>query len=95
LFIEYNFFKLRIYPNPTTGELRIEVAGQARNDVVNVEIFDVFGRQMSQISRHCGLDPQPKSHISNQIDISHLPAGVYFVKIRTEAGEVVKKVVKE
>ena len=86
---------LQVYPNPTTGELRIEVAGQARNDVVNVAIFDVFGRQMSQISRHCGLDPQPKSHISNQIDISHLPAGVYFVKIRTEAGEVVRKVVKE
>jgi len=33
--------------------------------------------------------------IINSIDISHLSAGIYFVKIRTEAGEVVKKVVKE
>ena len=88
-------YELRIYPNPTTGELRIEVADQARNDVINVEIFDIYGRQMSQISHHCGLDPQPKSHISNQIDIAHLPAGIYFVKIITEAGEVVRKVVKE
>jgi hypothetical protein len=28
------------------------------------------------------------------MDISGLPAGIYFVKIRTEAGEVVKKVIK-
>ena len=37
-------YDLQVYPNPTTGELRMEVAGQARNDVVNVEIFNVFGR---------------------------------------------------
>jgi hypothetical protein len=36
-----------------------------------------------------------KSQISNQIDISHLPAGIYFVKIRTETGEEIKKVVKQ
>ncbi|MDR2970724.1 MAG: T9SS type A sorting domain-containing protein [Bacteroidales bacterium] len=29
------------------------------------------------------------------MNISHLPAGLYFVKIITEQGEVVKKVVKQ
>ena len=39
---------------------------------------------------------QPKFCPHRQkIDISHLSAGVYFVKITTEAGQVVKKVVKE
>ena len=91
--------EFRVYPNPTTGELRIE-NGEWRKEngewrmekgewrIENIEIFDVFSRKLSQISNL-------KSQISNQIDISHLPAGIYFVKIRTETGEVVKKVVKE
>jgi len=29
------------------------------------------------------------------IDISQLPVGIYFVKMETELGEVVKKVIKE
>jgi len=29
------------------------------------------------------------------IDISHLPAGVYFVKVATEQGEITKKIVKQ
>jgi hypothetical protein len=33
--------------------------------------------------------------MENAIDISHLPAGIYFVKIFTEVGEVTRKVLKE
>jgi hypothetical protein len=39
-----------VYPNPTTGELRIEGAGQVRNDsklqIINVEVLDVYGRKL-------------------------------------------------
>jgi hypothetical protein len=31
----------------------------------------------------------------NTIDISYLSAGIYFLKICTEAGELVKKILKE
>jgi hypothetical protein len=50
-----------------------------------VEVFDISGRRIL----HSPLS------ILNSIDISHLPAGLYFVKIITESGEVVRKVVKE
>ena len=76
--------KIRVYPNPTTGELRIE-NGELK--INNVEIFDVYGRKIS--SHH--LIPSSSHHL----DISHLPTGLYFVKIATEQGAVVKKVVKE
>ena len=79
---------ISIYPNPTTGELTIEIAGQARNDVASVEIFDMFGKTL--LSNH--LITSSSHHL---INISHLSAGIYFVKIRTEVGEVIKKVVKE
>jgi hypothetical protein len=82
--------EITIYPNPTTGKLSIEVVDQANNDnklrIENVEIFDVYGRTV--LSHTAYLTPHPA------IDISHLPAGLYFVKITTDSGEVAKKVVK-
>ena len=78
---------LRIYPNPTTGELRIE-NGELR--IENVEIFDIYGRKQSHVSRvTCHETGEAR------INISHLSAGIYFLRIHTEAGEVVRKVVKE
>jgi hypothetical protein len=53
----------------------------------NVEIYDVMGRK---VLLHTALHTPHTT-----IDVSHLPAGIYFVKLRTEAGEVVRKVVKE
>ena len=79
---------IEVYPNPTTGELIVGIAGQARNDIQNVEIFDVYGGKVS--SHH--LITSSSNHL---INISHLPTGTYFVKIVTEQGEVVRKVVKQ
>jgi hypothetical protein len=71
---------INVYPNPTTGKLRIE--GEELR-IENVVAYDVFGK-IQKIEK-----------LKNAIDISHLSTGIYFVKIRTEAGEVVKKVLKE
>jgi len=76
---------ITLHPNPTTGELRIE-NGELR--IENVEIFDVYGRKVS--SHH--IIPTSSNHL---INISHLPVGIYFVRISTEKGEVVKKIVKQ
>ena len=73
---------LRIFPNPTTGEFRIE-NGELK--IENVEIFDVMGQSV-------GANLRVRS--DNTINISHLPTGVYFVKITTETGVVTKKVIK-
>ena len=73
------------------------IAGQARNDIRSVEVFDVYGRKVS--SHH--LTP-PTSHLLPQtssyhqkINISHINSGIYFVMISTEACEDVKKIVKQ
>ena len=75
-----------VYPNPTTGELRIE-NGELR--IENVEVFDIYGRKQKAESRK-----GEKENGEMVMDISELAVGVYFVKIYTESGEVVKKVVK-
>ena len=80
--------KLQIYPNPTIGELRIE-SGELK--IGNVEIFDVYGRNVGANTQFRPENP------GNEIllNISHLSVGFYFVKINTEVGQVIKKVLKE
>ena len=75
---------IRIYPNPTTGKLKIENGELRIEDIV---IFDISGRKQ-KIERE-------KGERKVLIDISELPVGVYFLRIKTEQGKVVKKVVKE
>jgi hypothetical protein len=82
--LEDVFENITLIPNPTTGELHVICHASL---VTNIEIFDVYGRKQSHLSRVTCHE--------NKIDISHLSAGVYFVKITTESGEVVKKVIKK
>jgi len=96
-----NVPEISIYPNPTTGELRITNIPRWRGQGVeeltmnneqliinNVGVYDVYGRKQKIIINY-------QLSIVNSINISHLPAGIYFVKITTNLGEVVKKVVKQ
>jgi len=76
-------YELRVYPNPTTGQLTIE-NGELK--IVNVEIYDVYGRK--QKSRKA-------EEQKIVIYISDLANGVYFLKISTEKGTVVQKIVKQ
>ena len=82
-----DFFKssnLSAFPNPTKGRLRIE-SNEAK--IESVEVFDIYGRKLlallSPIFSDC------------TIDISHLSAGIYFVRVSTDTGVVIKKVLKE
>ncbi|MCL2289197.1 MAG: T9SS type A sorting domain-containing protein [Bacteroidetes bacterium] len=81
---DLEFINIKIYPSPTSGELRIE-SGELR--VSNVEMLDVFGRKV--------LSSVSLSSPESVIDVSHLQAGIYFVRISSDIGQVVKKVVKQ
>jgi len=81
---------IKIHPNPTTGELTITYSPPAGawGGINNVEVFDIYGKkyECTMARRHEG---------ETLIDISHLSAGIYFIKVKTDAGEVVKKTVKQ
>jgi len=75
---------ISVYPNPTTGPLTMDNGQWTIN---HVEIFDVYGKkQFSIVNSQLSIE---------KIDISSLPAGVYFIKIATEQGTITKKVVKQ
>ena len=80
-----NNFDIQVYPNPAKNELRVT---SYELQVTNVEVFDVYGRKQKAESR------KQKAESEMVLDISHLSAGVYFIRISTEKGVVNKKVVK-
>ena len=74
---------INIYPNPVEEELII--ATEVR--VEEISIYDVYGRTTTVY----GLQTTDFVH---SIDVADLEAGVYFVNIKTENGNVVKRFVK-
>jgi len=78
---EITNYELRIYPNPTTGELTID---NGQLTINNVEVFDIYGRKVVE----------PSLMVLWSYDLTVLQSGIYFVRITTEQGVLVKKVVK-
>ena len=77
-----HYIQVEFYPNPTTDYLNI--SSEAR--IQSVELYDVSGRliRMNLVN-----------DVAVRQDIAHLPNGVYILKIKTEKGVVVGKMVKE
>jgi hypothetical protein len=76
-----------IYPNPATEELRIT---NYELRIENVEIYDIYGRNVGT-NLHVCSDTD-----GVVINVSHLPAGIYFIKIIDESQQIViEKFVKQ
>ena len=71
---------LNIYPNPVNDRLYIETLTQTQT----IEIYDVYGRQQLVVSGQ-----------QSAVSVANLNSGIYFVKVVTENGEVVKRFVKK
>jgi len=71
---------VKIYPNPVKEVLRIESGGLKIN---KLKIIDLSGRIIQQ-----------SDGSTNQINVSSLPQGIYFIMIETEKGFVTKKFIK-
>ena len=83
-----------IYPNPAQHTLYIESA----EEVEQVSVYDISGRMLTStvIARSTGEERGSTTWQSpTNIDISHLANGIYLVKVKTAAGETVKKIVKQ
>jgi hypothetical protein len=68
------------YPNPVFNILHIETDNT--NSIPEVKIYSMQGTLMMTAK-------------GNQINVSSLLRGMYIVKISTEVGQVVRKVLKE
>jgi hypothetical protein len=71
---------LKLYPNPTSGQLSIEAV-----DMTLVSVYDLVGQCVMQKSAENG---------QLNLDMGQLQNGIYFVKVNTANGSVVQRVVK-
>lgn len=71
-----------VYPNPTKNIVTIS----AKNNLKSVSLFDVQGRL---------LQTAHESKKTTTLDLSNRSNGNYFLKITTEKGSTVEKVIKE
>ncbi|MGB0974218.1 MAG: T9SS type A sorting domain-containing protein [Flavobacteriaceae bacterium] len=72
---------IQLYPNPTSNLFAIK----GLQKKASVSIYGING----------SLVFEDNNYISNAIDVSHLSSGVYFIKMTTENGELIKKLVKQ
>ena len=81
--IEEMTTSLSVYPNPVSDRLYIET----ETEVEEVIVYDIFGR------RQVTETPSRQGNVT--VDVSSLSNGVYFVKVVTENGEIVKRFIKK
>jgi trimeric autotransporter adhesin len=78
---------LSIYPNPTGGEIFINISSSVGNvKDWNLQITDVLGR---------AVYTRQSLNYSNDIDLSNLPSGVYFITVINNVARAVFPVVKQ
>ena len=80
---------ISIYPNPTTGEFRIDFNDTWQGDV-NCKITDIFGRSV-----YTNVLDNKSSNSSHQVDIRDSNDGVYLVQLVQGDKKTMKKIIKE
>ena len=76
-----NASKAIIYPNPVHDTLYVEVPNE---DITQIELYNLSGKKVLSYINN-----------TNQIKVTNLASGAYLLKIYTETGVVVKKIVKK
>jgi len=76
---------LKIYPNPARDYLIIELNDTNRSKL-RIEVFNSSGLRVIQ--------PVELNALNHQLDIKLLQTGIYFVRIETDKGFIVKRFIK-
>lgn len=77
---EKELSKLKIYPNPSKGEIKIELSN-SNSGSYSVSVFDVFGSQIMELKMESNFE---------LIDLKNYSSGVYFVQLSND-NEVVSR----
>jgi hypothetical protein len=76
-----NLTGLSLYPNPVTNVLNIK---QGNQELLTIEVINVLGESLLSVNG-----------TNNQVDVSSLTAGVYFLKVTSKHGQHVEQFVKK
>jgi len=80
-FLEKN--NIQLFPNPTTHLLNVKLENPQH---VALEVFDIYGKKVFEQAEHFNSD--------FQLPIEQLSEGVYFLKVKMDGAEVIRKFIK-
>ena len=81
--------EIRIFPNPTRGQVTIQAGDLPGNEQMRLRILDIQGRELRKGNQFIA------PHGSLQIDVRDLPEGVYLIEATSSQYRKVFKLVKE
>jgi hypothetical protein len=77
---------IRIYPNPTRGELSVEVSGPGNDETVDYQLFSQTGLL---------LDTKRKNGFQFTVDMERYPGGMYILRLMIKGKISQWKILKE
>ena len=77
---EQSLLNVKLYPNPTSGQLSIEAG-----EMTSVSVYDLVGQCLMQM---------PAKDGQATLDMSPLQNGIYLIKVSTANGSMMQRVVK-
>lgn len=72
---------IKIFPNPVSDFLNISF----NEKIINATIYDIEGREILSF----------KSDNITLIDLKNLTDGIYYINLKTDDGEIIKKIIKK
>ena len=75
--------QVKLYPNPASDRIYFDL-GELQNDLTNINIFNVMGQNI-----------WTEKSVNNEINVSNLPNGLFFIELQFGDKRLIKKVIKE
>ncbi len=82
--------RLKIFPNPVIDQVTITVAGMPRKGIAKYDLMDILGSPIKS-----GVLKREGNSSSRTVDMKNLNAGIYFLKVHSEAGSHTSRLVKK
>ena len=76
--------EIELFPNPVNNYINLKIPGEIQKSIV--DIFNIQGKAFTSFY----LDKN-----QNRLDVSHLPRGIYLLRIQSDQNHIMKKFVKQ
>lgn len=86
---EYLLSSIKLYPNPANEYVNLQCT-MSDVQLESVEVIDVYGKVVRTV-----VGANNHSPLQTRINVSGLAGGIYFVRVTTDKGMVMKKFVKK
>ena len=82
-------FLARLWPNPSQGQVQLELSLPASGKVLTWRLYNALGQQLLQ------QEERVEQESRHQLSLQNLPKGIYFLEIEWEGQREVKQLVHQ